>query len=75
MATYDEARQDYEQAMGPDLGPIYHVLWNECVVLHLRWDEYVKLFGKDQEQFDVMNSVAPGFFKSVQDALWEATLL
>jgi len=75
MATYDESRRDYERVMGPELGPIYHVLWNECAILHMRWNEYVELFGKDQEQFDVMNGVAPGFFKSVQDALWEATLL
>ena len=53
----------------------YHLLWNECALLHQRWGEYVELFGKSQEEFDVMNAVAPGFFKSTQDALWEHILL
>lgn len=75
MPTYEEARQEYERSMGPELGTLYHLLWNQCALLHLHWDEYVELFGKDQEQFDVMNGVAPGFFKSVQDALWEGILL
>lgn len=75
MATYEEARQEYERSMGPELGKLYHLLWNQCALLHVHWDEYVALFGKDQEQFDVMNGVAPGFFKSVQDALWESILL
>lgn len=75
MPTYDECRDEYKHKMGVELGVTYHLLWNECVLLHQQWDEYVEMFGKNQEQFDVMNSVAPGFFKSVQDALWERTLL
>ncbi len=61
--------------MGPELGAIYHLLWNECAHIHSRWEEYVAIFGKDQEQFDVMNGVAPLFFKTVQDAFWESILL
>lgn len=61
--------------MGEQLGTVYHLLWNECAYLHVRWDEYVEMFGSDQERFDVMNAVAPGFFKSVQDSLWESILL
>ena len=61
--------------MGEHLGEIYHSLWNECALLHMRWDEFVMMFGKDQEQFDVMNQVAPGFFMSAKDALWESILL
>jgi len=75
LASYKEARDEYERLMGRDLGSIYHLLWNETAYLFMRWDEYVAMFGKDQEQFDIMNEVAPGFFKSVQDALWEKTLL
>lgn len=75
MPTYEEAQEEYCRVMGKDLGMAYHLLWNECALLHMRWDEYVEMFGKDQEQFDVMNAVAPGFFKSVQDTSWEHILL
>jgi hypothetical protein len=73
--THDEARQDYKQVMGEDLGTVYHLLWNECAILHMHWEEYVDLFGKGQDEFDVMNEAAPGFFKAVQDMYWESTLL
>jgi hypothetical protein len=75
MPTYEEGRAEYSKLMGPEFGKLYHLLWNECALMHMRWEEYVKLFGDDPENFEVMNSTAPGFFKSVQDALWESTLL
>ncbi len=75
MDTYEEARKEYCRKMGDELGTIYHLLWNECVILHMRWEEYVELFGKTESQFDTMNATAPGFFKSVQDMSWESTLL
>ena len=75
MATYEEAKEEYVQKMGPELGTRYHLLWNECAYLHRKWEEFTGLFGKDQEQFDVMNGAASGFFKSVQDAFWEGLLL
>jgi hypothetical protein len=61
--------------MGDELGVAYHLLWNECALLHMRWEEYVEMFGKTQAEFDVMNEVAPGFFKSVQDMSWESIVL
>jgi hypothetical protein len=61
--------------MGEELGTAYHLLWNECALLHMHWDEYVEMFGKSQAEFDTMNHVAPGFFKSVQDTSWESILL
>lgn len=61
--------------MGKELGTAYRLLWNECALLHMRWDEYVEMFGKTQAEFDTMNEVAPGFFKSVQDMSWESILL
>lgn len=44
-------------------------------LLHMRWDEYVEMFGKSQDEFEIMNAVAPGFFKNVQDMSWEHLLL
>jgi hypothetical protein len=75
MPSYAEAREEYCRVMGDELGTAYHLLWNECALLHMRWEEYVEMFGKTQAEFDTMNEVAPGFFKSVQDTLWESILL
>ena len=75
MPTYDEARKEYCAAMGEELGTAYHLIWNECAFLHTRWEEYVEMFGKSQAEFKLMNEVAPGFFKSVQDNAWEHILL
>jgi hypothetical protein len=61
--------------MGEELGTAYHLLWNQCALLHMCWEEYVEMFGKSQAEFDTMNEVAPGFFKSVQDTSWESILL
>jgi hypothetical protein len=75
MPSYVETRKEYCGVMGEELGTTYHLLWNECALLHMRWDEYIEMFGKSQAQFDTMNSVAPGFFKHVQDMSWESILL
>ncbi len=40
MASYAEARVEYSRVMGEELGTAYHLLWNECALLHIRWDEY-----------------------------------
>lgn len=73
--TYEEAQEDYKQVMGNELGHVYHLLWNACALLHMRFEEFVELFGKEQEQIDIMNETAPGFFHSVQDIYWESLLL
>lgn len=62
--------------MGEQLGHVYHLLWNQCALLHMRFEEFVELFGKEeQRQFDIMNETAPGFFRAVQDMYWESLLL
>jgi hypothetical protein len=75
MPSYAETRKEYCGVMGEELGATYHLLWNECAHLHMRWNEYVEMFGKSQAEFDTMNGVAPGFFKSIQDMSWESILL
>lgn len=75
MPDYAELRQSYQRLMGSELGTIYHLLWNECAFVHLKWSEYVALFGSDPTHFEIMNEEAPGFFRAVQDTLWESILL
>jgi hypothetical protein len=75
MPTYEESKAEYQQKMGKELGSAYHLLWNLCARLHIKWTYYCELFGKDQVAFDVMNAVAPALFKTFHDTLWESILL
>lgn len=73
--TAEEARQTYKSAMGESLGALFHSLWQEVAWVHLRWHEYVVLYGDKPSRVALLNKAAPGFFRLVQDMLWEATLL
>lgn len=70
-----EALEKNIAMMGSDLGPVYHRLWNELAWLHVKWDQYVQLFGSKPERIDLLNGAAATFFRIVQDTLWEDTLL
>jgi len=41
----------------------------------MKWREYEDLFGTKPSRIDLMNKAAPRFFRIVQDALWEDTIL
>jgi hypothetical protein len=57
--TSDEVRQNYIATMGDDLGGQFNRLHNECAWLHLKWSEYVALFGVSQSRMDLLNASAP----------------
>lgn len=71
----DEVRAKYIAAMGEDLGSLFYICWNECAWLHLKWAEYLLLFGTKSERVQLLNKAAPAFFRIVQDSLWEDVLL
>jgi hypothetical protein len=73
--TAEESKKKYIAAMGEELGSQYAQLWQEVAYLHQKWAEYVELFGTKPSRIDLMNQAAPAFFRNVQDALWEGTLL
>lgn len=73
--TEEQVKQNYVAAMGPTLGKFFHQLWNECVWLHWKWDEYVALFGTKQQRLDLLMKTAPAFFTVVDDCLWNDVLL
>ncbi len=78
MATHktaEEAREEYIEIMGEPLGKLFHALWQEVAWLYTKWGEYVALFGTKPSRIDLMNKVAPLFFRIVQDSLWEDTIL
>jgi hypothetical protein len=61
--------------MGDLLGLLFHRLWNECAWLHLKWNQYVALFGSKPSRVGILNAAAPTFFRIIQDTLWEDVLL
>ena len=70
----DEAKAQYEK-MGEALGSQFSALWQEVAWLHMKWGEFVELFGTSSERVDLLNQAAPSFFHLIQDTLWENTLL
>ncbi|EKD73844.1 MAG: hypothetical protein ACD_45C00175G0004 [uncultured bacterium] len=73
--TAEELKQHHIQIMGEKIGSHYHALWNELAQLYSKWDEYVELFGTKPSRLELLNSSAPLFFRTVQDSLWESTLI
>jgi hypothetical protein len=73
--TAMEAKEEHIARMGERLGSIYDALWQEVARIHVKWEEYVTLFGTNPERIELMNRSAASFFLTVQDSLWEAVLL
>lgn len=73
--TAEESKEEYITIMGEPLGKLFHALWQEVAWLYTKWGEYVALYGTKSSRIDLMNKAAPRFFRIVQDALWEDTLL
>jgi hypothetical protein len=75
QTTPQERRQQYIAAMGAPLGKQFYRLTNECARLHLKWKDFVTLFGTSEQRIQLLNSAAPAFFVMVCDCLWEDILL
>ena len=74
--TAEQAKQGYIEKMGKPLGTQFAELWQQVARLHMKWLEYVELYGTNQKRFDLMNQAAPRFFhKVLHDMMWEDTLL
>jgi len=71
-SSAEEVRKEHLDTLGPDFGPVYHALYNECTLLHIK---YVELYGTKPERINLLNRAAGLFFRVVQDTLWEDTLL
>lgn len=70
-----EAKHYYAKQMGEPLGALFYALWQEVAWLHVKWQEYVELFGTKPSRIDLMNRAAPLFFRIVQDVLWYDILM
>ena len=73
--TADDARDEYVRSMGPELGGLFHALWQEMAWIHVKWHEYCELFGTRPSRVDLLNEAAPLFFRIVQDSLFQDILI
>ena len=73
--TADGVKQRHIEAMGEELGSLFHALQNELSWLYLKWDQYVKLFGTEPSQVELLDQVAGQFFGTVQEMYWETSML
>ena len=70
-----EMKQACIVAMGEPLGALYYALWQEIAWLHMKWHQYVVLFGTKESRVTLLNEAAPAFFRTIEDSLWEDVLL
>jgi hypothetical protein len=73
--TAEELEKRNVGALGEALGKQYTALYNEVVILHLYWKEYLELFSTNQKRIDRMNQAAPGFFRMLQTELFQTNVL
>jgi hypothetical protein len=71
----DDLLTMYTDKMGDRLGPFFHHLWQDLAHLHLKWNEYLPLFGRSEARFNTIMKAAPGFFGMVYDMWWNDILL
>jgi hypothetical protein len=70
-----EIRADYMSTMGEELGANFCELYRKLVELHIIWQQYLQLFGHNEETVHLLNRTAGLFFMIVQDELWDSVLL
>ena len=71
----DAAKKEYIDGMGEPLGRLFYALVDEVEWLYIKWKEYISLYGAEQSYIDLLNKVAPLFFRFVQDLLIESIFL
>ena len=71
----DEVRQEHIRLMGPALGAVFHALYGQMNWLSYEWSEYCVLFRGEADVLPLLNRAAGGFFRIVQDSLWNQVLL
>jgi hypothetical protein len=73
--TDAQMRGKYVQAMGPELGTVFHELEYELWWMWRKWVEFHELFDKGPEQIELLNLAASSFFYVVQRLLFEDAMM
>lgn len=71
----EEVKEEHLESMGPELGPLYHALYNEVAWLHAKWLQYRQLYAKSPERITLLNDVSGFFFRIVQEVFWKDVIL
>jgi HEPN superfamily AbiU2-like protein len=71
----NETRKQYVFRMGEPLGEASYHLCSQVAFLFRDWGEFVYLFGGHPDRTELLNKTAPIFFRAVQFALFDATVL
>jgi hypothetical protein len=71
----EEVRQQYLKILGPELGLVCYDLYNQCGWIHVKWHQFLQLYGTKPERIEQLNGAAPVFFRIVRDTLLDDTLL
>lgn len=68
-------KSHHGKKMDKFLAEVYVAIFQEVSQLHLRWDEYLILYGSGNNHIEVMNKTAPNFFGTIQTGLQENIIL
>lgn len=75
MSTVAEIKAGYVNAMGPELGPVFHELVQEYRFLKATWNEYRHLYRSEDDFSELLNRSASVFFQVMKTELWNSMLL
>jgi len=73
--TAEEVRDRHMRDMGPELGAVYNVLYNDVSWLHAKWEQYRHLFAKSERRIELLNETAGYLFRIIQDTVFENVVL
>lgn len=71
----EEVKSEYIEKMGKELGAQCYALWQEFILLAMKWGEYEALYGEGSRRVDLLNEAAPAFFWVVENVIWDDMLL
>jgi AbiU2 len=71
----DDIRAESIAKMGEEFGAIRDDLRNQVGLLHIRWQEYRRLFAASPEIILLLNKTAPAFFYEVERVMWENVIV
>jgi hypothetical protein len=68
-------KANYVRLMGAQAGESFAELMQDAARLHLKWNEFVRLYAVSPAQIDTLNKAAPGFFYLASEAWWDGIIL
>lgn len=71
----DDLRTRFVLAMGEELGVFFWHLNQKVLNLHVLWQQYMELYGENEDVVRVLNRNAGFFFRVVQGEFWDSVLL